>query len=70
MSPARLLWKRADLPELLVGSNIEAYVRCFFMDWAFQRARVEEEIPSYVAAFSGPGALRAGFDGGEASQGW
>jgi haloacetate dehalogenase len=57
-----LFHQRADLPELLVGSNIEAYLRYFFVDWAFQRARVEEEISSYVAAFSEPGALRSGFD--------
>jgi haloacetate dehalogenase len=57
-----LFHQRADLPELLVGSDIEAYLRYFFVDWAFQRARVEEEISSYVAAFSEPGALRSGFD--------
>lgn len=49
-----LFHQRADLPELLVGSNIEAYLRYFFTDWTFQRAKVEEEIPSYVAAFSEP----------------
>jgi haloacetate dehalogenase len=56
-----------DLPELLVGTNIEAYLRFFFERWTFNRAPVEEAVPEYVRAFSAPGALRAGFDADEAS---
>ena len=51
-----------DLPELLVGANIEAYLRFFFERWTYNRPAVEEAIPEYVRAFSAPGALRAGFD--------
>ena len=50
-----------DLPELLVGPQIETYLRYFFERWTYQRAPVEEAVPEYVRAFSGPGALRAGF---------
>lgn len=53
---------RPDLPELLVGANIEAYLRYFFEHWAVERAALEEAIPHYVTAFSRPGALRAGFE--------
>lgn len=51
-----------DLPELLVGPQIEAYLRWFFERWTVNRPAVEEAVPEYVAAFSRPGALRAGFD--------
>jgi haloacetate dehalogenase len=51
-----------DLPELLVGANIEAYLRWFFERWTSNRPAVEEAVPEYVRAFSAPGALRAGFD--------
>lgn len=51
-----------DLPELLVGSQIEVYLRWFFERWTVNRPAVEEAVPEYVAAFSRPGALRAGFD--------
>ena len=51
-----------DLPELLVGPNIEAYLRWFFERWTANRPAVEEAVPEYVRAFSAPGALRAGFD--------
>ena len=51
-----------DLPELLVGPNIEAYLRWFFERWTANRPAVEEAVPEYVHAFSAPGALRAGFD--------
>jgi haloacetate dehalogenase len=50
-----------DLPELLVGGNIEAYLRWFFERWTHNRPPVEEAVPEYVRAFSAPGALRAGF---------
>jgi haloacetate dehalogenase len=50
-----------DLPELLVGGNIEAYLRWFFERWTHNRPPVEEAVPEYVRAFEAPGALRAGF---------
>src|SRR5690625_1689552 len=57
-----LFHMKPDLPELLVGANIEAYLRYFFEHWAVKRAALEEAVPHYVTAFSRPGALRAGFD--------
>lgn len=52
-----------DLPELLVGTNVEGYLRHFFHDWAYQRAAfTPEDIAVYVHAFSQSGALRAGFE--------
>ena len=51
-----------DLPELLVGGNVEAYLRWFFERWTANRPAVEEAVPTYVGAFSAPAALRAGFD--------
>ena len=57
-----LFHMRPDLPELLVGANIEAYLRYFFEHWAVERAALEEAIPHYVTAFSRPGALRTGFE--------
>jgi haloacetate dehalogenase len=50
-----------DLPELLVGGNIEVYLRWFFERWTHNRPPVEAAVPEYVRAFSAPGALRAGF---------
>lgn len=51
-----------DLPELLVGANIDSYLRYFFDKWTVQRRAVEEAVDHYVTAFSRPGALRAGFE--------
>src|SRR5262245_38785861 len=52
-----------DLPELLVGANIEGYLRHFFRDWAYQpTAFTPEDLAVYVHAFSQPGGLRAGFE--------
>ena len=52
-----------DLPELLVGANIEGYLRHFLRDWAFQTAAfTPEDVAVYVHALSQPGALRAGFE--------
>jgi haloacetate dehalogenase len=64
---ARVYWHwlfhlQADLPELLVGGNIEAYLRWFFERWTANRPAVEEAVPEYVRAFQAPGALRAAFD--------
>jgi haloacetate dehalogenase len=50
-----------DLPELLVGDHLEAYLRWFFERWTWNRPAVEEAVPEYVRAFSAPGALQAGF---------
>ncbi|WP_326567880.1 alpha/beta hydrolase [Amycolatopsis rhabdoformis] len=57
-----------DLPELLAGSNIAAYLGYFFERWTFQRQGLPtEDVAEYVRAFSAPGALRAGFDDYRAS---
>lgn len=67
ISVARGYWHwlfhlQPDLPELLVGDQIETYLRWFFERWAVNRSAVEEAVEEYVRAFSRPGALRAGFD--------
>jgi pimeloyl-ACP methyl ester carboxylesterase len=52
-----------DLPELLVGANVEAYLRYFFERWTYQRGAFDAAtIAEYVRAYSAPGALRSGFD--------
>lgn len=52
-----------DLPELLVGANVEAYLRYFFHTWSYQTTAFgPEDVAVYVHAFSQPGALRAGFE--------
>jgi pimeloyl-ACP methyl ester carboxylesterase len=52
-----------DLPELLVGRNVRAYLEFFFERWTYDRhALTPEAVDAYVRAFSRPGALRAGFD--------
>jgi haloacetate dehalogenase len=56
-----------DLPEQLVDGRVETYLRYFFERWTYNRLPVEEAVPEYVAAFSRPGALRAGFDDYRAS---
>lgn len=57
-----------DLPELLAGKDIGAYLGHFFEQWTFDRGGLEPEtIAEYVRAFSVPGALRAGFDDYRAS---
>lgn len=57
-----LFHMKDDLPELLISSHIDKYLRFFFERWTLQRERIETVIPDYVRAFSKPGALRAGFD--------
>ncbi|SEM51802.1 alpha/beta fold hydrolase [Nonomuraea pusilla] len=54
-----------DLPELLAGADVAAYLGYFFERWTVQRSRLE--TAEYVRAFSRPGALRAGFDDYRAS---
>lgn len=57
-----------DLPELLVGGNVEAYLRWFYERWTWDRSAFPPEVVDvYVRAFSAPGALRAGFDDYRAS---
>jgi haloacetate dehalogenase len=57
-----------DLPELLAGSNVAAYLGYFFQNWTYQRHGLDPQaVAEYVAAFSQPGALRAGFDDYRAS---
>lgn len=57
-----------DLPELLAGRDVAAYLGYFFEHWTHDRHGLEPEaIQEYVRAFSVPGALRAGFDDYRAS---
>ncbi len=57
-----------DLPELLAGANVAAYLGYFFERWTHNRAGLDEAaVAEYVRAFSAPGALRAGFDDYRAS---
>ncbi|MEC3975407.1 alpha/beta fold hydrolase [Amycolatopsis sp. H20-H5] len=57
-----------DLPELLAGQNIAAYLGYFYERWTYQRQGLSpESVAEYVRAFSAPGALRAGFDDYRAS---
>ncbi|MEV5296850.1 alpha/beta fold hydrolase [Amycolatopsis methanolica] len=57
-----------DLPELLAGKDIAAYLGYFFERWTYQRQGLDPDaIAEYVRAFSAPGALRAGFDDYRAS---
>jgi haloacetate dehalogenase len=57
-----------DLPELLAGQNIAAYLGYFFERWTYQRHALDADaVAEYVRAFSQPGALRAGFDDYRAS---
>ena len=51
-----------DLPERLVGSDVEAYLRHMFRDWSINKYLfTDEEVAEYVKAYSQPGALRGGF---------
>ncbi|MEU2790418.1 alpha/beta hydrolase [Streptomyces sp. NPDC007100] len=52
-----------DLPERLAGADVRGYLEYFFERWTYNRhALTDEAVDAYVAAFSRPGALRAGFD--------
>jgi haloacetate dehalogenase len=50
-----------DLPELLAGANIGAYLRFLIDNWAYVPLPAED-VAEYVRAFERPGALRCGFD--------
>ncbi|HEY8475900.1 MAG TPA: alpha/beta hydrolase [Chloroflexota bacterium] len=57
-----------DLPEVLVGPNVEAYLRYFFERWTWNRAVFDDAaVAEYVRAYSAPGALRSGFNDYRAS---
>src|SRR5206468_316792 len=57
-----------DLPELLAGKDIPAYLGYFFDGWTYQRQGLDPgAVAEYVRAFSAPGALRSGFDDYRAS---
>jgi pimeloyl-ACP methyl ester carboxylesterase len=57
-----------DLPELLVGANVAAYLGYFFERWTYNRTGLDDRaVAEYVRAFSAPGALRASFDDYRAS---
>lgn len=52
-----------DLPELLVGPNLRAYLSWFYRNGAYNPVAIsEEDVDEYVRAYSQPGALRAGFN--------
>ena len=52
-----------DLPELLVGANVEGYLRYFFERLTVVRHAIDADaVAEYVRAFSQPGALRSAFD--------
>ena len=63
-----LFHMQPDLPELLVCEHIEAYLRYLFARWTYRRDALEDVIGVYVAAFSQPVALRAGFEDYRASE--
>lgn len=57
-----------DLPELLAGRDVAAYLGYFFERWTHNRHGLDADaIAEYVRAFSAPGALRASFDDYRAS---
>ena len=52
-----------DLPELLTGANVAAYVQYFLERWTVNRNAFDDAaIDHYVRAYRQPGALRASFD--------
>jgi haloacetate dehalogenase len=52
-----------DLPELLIGRDIESYLRYFFERWTHRRWVFDDDaVAHYVQAFSAPGALRSSLD--------
>lgn len=50
----------ADLPETLTQGREREYLGYIFNRWSYRRDRVAAEV--YIAAYSAPGGLRAGFD--------
>jgi haloacetate dehalogenase len=57
-----------DLPELVAGRDVGAYLGYFFEHWTYNRHGLPADaVAEYVRAFSVPGALRAGFSDYRAS---
>lgn len=50
-----------DVPEIMIGSNLETYVQMFFKN-AYIRTAVDEAVPEYVKALSRAGALRSALE--------
>lgn len=48
-----------DLPERLIGRDVEGFLRAFFRRKYHDPADMEDGLPVYVRAYSQPGALRA-----------
>jgi len=49
-----------DLPELLIGPHLDAYLRHFFRAWSHDPGMLSEhDLQIYVSALARPGALRA-----------
>ena len=52
-----------DLPEALVRGREREYLSWFYREFSWQRDAIgESDIDEYVRCYSGPGALRAGFE--------
>ncbi len=52
-----------DLPEALIGDNVERYLQWIFQQWTHRRGALDDAIVAqYIAAYSRPGALRASLD--------
>lgn len=52
-----------DLPEVLIAGREDVYLRHLFADWTYRPdALSEEDIQTYVRAYSRPGALRGAFN--------
>jgi pimeloyl-ACP methyl ester carboxylesterase len=52
-----------DIPELLVAGRERQYLQAFFNYRIYNTAAItEEDLNVYVAAYSAPGAMRAGFE--------
>ncbi|MER8769597.1 alpha/beta hydrolase [Mesorhizobium sp. M0092] len=49
----------SDLPEMLIQGREAQYLTWMFEQWSVQREAVA--VDTYIAAYSSPGALRAGF---------
>lgn len=59
-----------DLPELLIGANVEAYLRFFFERQSLDPAAIDARaVAEYVEAFADPGALHASLEDYRASFG-
>jgi len=52
-----------DVPEMLVAGREAQYLRAFFNARIFDPSAIaESDLATYVAAYSAPGAMRAGFE--------